>query len=125
MNLFKKLNELDCEASEFGFQWENAAQIIRQIKSECDEVEEHLQRKSSLNESNLQEEIGDLLHAAFCLSIFCKLDPEQTLEDALNKFEKRVKMVKRIAKEKGLDTIHTLSFAERMGIWNQAKEKTS
>lgn len=124
MNLFKKLNELDCEASEFGFQWENATQIIRQIKSECEEVEEHLREKSSLTESNLQEEVGDLLHAAFSLSMFCKLDPEKTLEDALIKFEKRLKMVKLIAKEKGLVTIHGLSFAECMTIWNQAKEKT-
>ncbi len=123
MNLIKKLVELENEASAFGFQWEDAEQIMQQIQSECLEVNEHLQAKTSLNEASLQEEIGDLLHAVFSLCIFCKLDPEQTLQNTLEKFEKRMGLVKIIAKEKGLSTLHHQSFEQLMAIWNLAKER--
>ena len=41
-NTFKNLELLEHEASNFGFKWENAHQIMDQIKSECDEITEHL-----------------------------------------------------------------------------------
>ena len=124
MNRIKKLIELEKEATEFGFKWENSEQIMQQIHSECIEVNEHLQAGSAVNKSNLQEEIGDLLHAVFSLCFFCNLDPEQTLEATSNKFEKRLKMVKLIAEEKGLINVHNQPFDVLMDIWNQAKERT-
>lgn len=118
MSLLKKLIQLENEASELGFRWENPQQILNQIQSECDEIQENLSIASS---TNLQEEIGDLLHAAFSLCVFCQFDPEETLEKSINKFEKRFNLVKKIANEKGFVTLSGLSFSELMSIWGQAK----
>ena len=122
MNLLKKLEALENDADEFGFRWGNTDQIIQQIKSECSEISEHLDSKSTQsNRSNLQEEMGDLLHAAFSLCIFCKLNPEDTLEKSLAKFERRLSAVKQLANERGLTNLVGFSFEELMVLWDQAK----
>ena len=124
MNQITKLVQLEKEAVEFGFKWSNAEQIMQQIQSECVEVQEHLHSQSKNYSPDLQEEIGDLLHAVYSLCVFCKLDPEQTLENTVSKFELRFKIMKLIAQENGLNNVQGLSFNELMVLWDQAKEKT-
>ena len=71
MELLKKIIILENEADKFGFSWEKPQQIIDQIQSECLEIMEHLEPDANeTNELALQEEVGDLLHAAFSLCIF-------------------------------------------------------
>jgi uncharacterized protein YabN with tetrapyrrole methylase and pyrophosphatase domain len=122
MNLLKKIRSLEEEAAAFGFQWETTSQIMEQIRSECLEVEEHLNVEGNKDTSALQAEIGDLLHAVFSLCVFCKLDPKETLQQTVDKFERRFLAVKMIAKEKQLTTLQGLSFDELMSIWKQAKK---
>ena len=123
MNLLEKAQLLEREASEFGFEWENAYQIIAQIKSECVEVCEHLGATQDKNtDIRLQEEIGDLLHAVLSLCVFCNYNPTETLENSLVKFEKRLKMVKEIAKEQGHTNLSGHSFEALMSIWDKAKK---
>ena len=79
-HLLEKIVALENEASAFGFQWETTDQIIAQIQSECVEINEHLTHgKGKANPIELQEEIGDLLHAVFSLCVFCKFSPQETL----------------------------------------------
>ena len=60
MELLDKISALEEEASQFGFKWQHAAQIMNQIHSECDEIKEHLDHDpSKANQTALQEEIGD------------------------------------------------------------------
>ena len=123
MNLLEKIELLEREAAEFGFQWDTADQIMEQIQSECAEISEHLQSQHNKNNSALQEEIGDLLHAVFSLSVYCQFSPRVTLRNTLEKFERRLQAVKTIAEEKKLSNLHEQSFDERMNIWNQAKKR--
>lgn len=74
------------------------------------------------NKSKLQEEIGDLLHAAFSLCIFCGLDAEQTLKDSVTKFERRFLSVKQLAAKDNLHTLKGKNFKELMLYWDQAKK---
>lgn len=124
MILLDKVVFLEEEASNFGFSWENTAQIMQQIRSECLEIEEHLsdglERADSIN---LQEEIGDLMHAVFSLCVFCKFNPQQTLAQTLDKFERRLNAVQSIAHEQGLEHLEGHSFDELMNIWDKAKER--
>lgn len=118
MDIFKKLTTLENNATDFGFRWENPQQIITQIRSEIDEIMVHLQDK---DKNKLEEEIGDLMHAVFSLSIFCQLNPQSTLEKSVNKFERRFNAVKQIAAEKGLTSLNGKSFDELMYFWEKAK----
>jgi uncharacterized protein YabN with tetrapyrrole methylase and pyrophosphatase domain len=123
MDLLDKIQKLDQEAAEFGFRWENAQQIMDQIQSEWLEVHEHLSPTlQPQSREDLQEEIGDLLHAVFSLCVFCKLNPKETLQKTVLKFEKRLNAVKKLTPEQGLTTLDGLSFDELMRIWEKAKE---
>ncbi len=123
MSLFKQLIQLERAASDLGFKWKNPTQIMAQIESECIEVREHLNAGISLkNQSALQEEIGDLLHAVFSLCVFCHMNPEETLSQSLNKFERRLNAVKVLACEQGLYTLEGHSFEQLMHVWNEAKK---
>ena len=122
MTVIEKIASLELEASEFGFQWEKAEQIIEQIHSECLEVMEQLRAKEK-DKNLLQEEIGDLMHATFSLCCFCNLDPQETLENSVDKFARRLEAVKKIATENHLLTLEGKNFNELMAIWKQAKHR--
>lgn len=124
MPLLEKMTRLEKEAEDFGFKWENANQIMAQIRSECDEIEVHLNDPASDSEKiKLQEEIGDLLHAVFSLCLFCQLSPKATFEKTLTKFERRLDAVKLIAKEQGLTSLEGRPFDELMDYWQKAKKR--
>jgi ATP diphosphatase len=122
MTIFEEIEQLEQEAAVFGLQWETSDQIMTQIRNECLEIEEHLhfpeQREA------LQDEIGDLLHAAFSLCVFNNFSPEITLRKSLDKFEHRLNAMKELAKEKGLPHLRGKSFDELMQYWEQAKART-
>jgi uncharacterized protein YabN with tetrapyrrole methylase and pyrophosphatase domain len=122
MDLLDKVVQLENEAADFGFKWENTDQIMAQIQSECLEIDEHLNQQSSqANQEKLQEEIGDLLHAVFSLCVFCQLSPSDTLAQTVEKFERRLSAVKKIAQEQGLAELNGYPFDALMAIWDQAK----
>ncbi|MFA5959736.1 MAG: MazG nucleotide pyrophosphohydrolase domain-containing protein [Tatlockia sp.] len=120
MHLLKKIEQLENEATEFGFQWEKVEQVMEQIQSECLEIKAHL---NTDNRADLQEEIGDLMHAVFSLCVFCQLDTEETLQKTVSKFERRLSEVKKIAREQGLTNLKGLPFDKLMLVWNAAKKR--
>lgn len=122
MTILEDIEHLEDEAAAFGLQWETKDQILTQIRNECVEIEEHLH--SSEQRDALQDEVGDLLHAAFSLCVFCNFDPEVTLRKSLDKFEHRLNAMKDIAKEQGLIHLRGKSFDELMQYWDQAKART-
>jgi uncharacterized protein YabN with tetrapyrrole methylase and pyrophosphatase domain len=123
MDVLKKVLELELDADKFGFRWGNTTQIMEQIKSECSEITEHLDSgHETCDQEALQEEIGDLLHAAFSLCVYCKFNPKDTMTKTLDKFERRMKAVKNIAYEQGLSNVEGLAFDELMVFWDKAKE---
>jgi len=122
LDILEKVLQLENEADKFGFRWENTAQIMQQIHSECIEIQEHLD-KPSYHHQALQDEIGDLLHAVFSLAVFCQFEPRNTLQKTLSKFERRLNAVKALAHADGLSDLNGHSFDELMCYWNKAKSK--
>lgn len=121
--IFDDIKHLEKEAILLGLRWETKAQIMAQIRSECLEIEEHLEAKDKRDA--LQDEIGDLLHAVFSLCTYCNFDTELTLRKSLDKFEHRLNAVKAIAKEEGLENLQGKSFEELMRYWELAKQRTT
>lgn len=122
MTILEEVEHLEKDAVAFGLQWETKEQIMTQIRNECLEIEEHLHFPEQ--RVALQDEIGDLLHAAISLCVFCNFSPELTLQKSLDKFEKRLNAMKDIAKEQGLTHVKGKSFDELMHYWAQAKART-
>jgi uncharacterized protein YabN with tetrapyrrole methylase and pyrophosphatase domain len=122
VDIWQKLVELEQASDKFGLCWPNALEILKQIKSECVEIEEQLVA-TTVNRQALQEEIGDLLHACTSLAWFCGLDSHQTLIQSTNKFEKRLEMMKVIASEQGFKDLKNQPFEKLMQVWQQAKKR--
>ena len=120
MTIFERLTLLEKQAEEFGFMWSQPSQILDQIQSECEEIRENIAQQGE--QSHLQEEIGDLLHAAFSLCLFCGFEAEDTLVKSIDKFEKRFEELKRLVRSSGRETLQGQSVAVLMDFWNQAKE---
>ncbi len=117
--LFKRVEEQEITAKNFGFYWETVEQLIEQIRSECSEIVEAYQNN---DRSHLQEEVGDLLQAAASLAIFCELDPGETLHKSCDKFQKRYDAVVSLVKKDGLDNLHNQPFDVLMHYWDEAKK---
>lgn len=117
-NIITKVEIVENEAKEYGFYWPNADAVMQQILSECKEVEELLDKTKP---AELQEEIGDLLHAVISLCVYCGYDTKITLEQALNKFEKRFNMTKVFAQKAGYQNMHGQSMDKMMKYWDMAK----
>lgn len=124
MDILDKIYKLEKDADEFGFRWDNPLQILQQIKSECQEVAEQIDNNSNLEKKSiLQEEISDLMHAVFSLCVFLGFDIKETINISIEKFAKRMFMVRKLALENGNDNLSGSSFSERMYYWDLAKEK--
>lgn len=125
-DILDKVTEMEIKAADFGFNWENPQQILEQITSECQEVQEalalHKEDLLQKSKDELQSEIGDLMHATMSLCVFCNFSIEETLEKNLLKFQKRFAEVVRLAHEAGHTTLQGQSFEKLMEFWQKAKK---
>lgn len=122
LSLIKKVEKQQNEAKEFGFDWQYLEQLTDQIRSEAHEVDEAWKLK---NMAHLQEEIGDLIHAALSLSVFCGFDPEETLKKSVDKFQRRYDALVDFVQEDGHENLlHNESYDVMMGYWKKAKIAT-
>lgn len=119
MTLLQELVHLEEEGKDFGFEWPNQEIIIEGAISECHEIQEAIKNQESSN--RVQEEIGDLIHAAVSLCRFSGYDVEETMAKVNLKFRTRMDKVKLLAKEKGLQDLHGQSIKFKMELWRQAK----
>ncbi|HQS83947.1 MAG TPA: MazG nucleotide pyrophosphohydrolase domain-containing protein [Alphaproteobacteria bacterium] len=110
------------EAFDFGFYWETLAQLVEQVQSEADEIQEAFEEKDP---RHLQEEIGDLIHASIGLSIFCGVDPKETIALSIQKFEKRFTCMKKIAEQDGHKNLEGQPLAVLMDYWEKSKKETA
>ncbi len=124
MKPLSSLIELEQQCQEFGFYWPDHLMILEQIIDECREIKEAIDKKASREE--IQEEIGDLLHAVISLCEFCDFDVEGTVEKANAKFAKRVMLLKEVTKKHGLNNLQGQNIEFKLAIWKEVKalEKT-
>lgn len=121
MSILGKITQTEKKADDFGFKWSDCDQIFEQIISECKEIKEEIDQKSS--KDNLQNELGDLIHATLSLCLFCGFELEETLQKNLNKFDARLSEVIRSAKAAGYNTLEGQPLETLMAFWNNAKKK--
>ena len=118
-----KLIAADKKARDFGFEWENYNQIIKQIQSETTEVQEALDNQES--QERIQEELGDLVHVTLCLAFFINYDIEQILEKATKKFAHRFEILQKIALKNGYTTLQDQPTELLLQFWKEAKKESS
>lgn len=119
MSALKKLIALEKKSAMMGFNWPDVEAILEQAISECEEIRQSI--KLNEGQTRLQEEVGDLLHAAVSLCIFAKLDVEQTVAQTTKKFEARLNALEKIMKERGYASLEGQPFDFMLDFWAEAK----
>lgn len=114
------LIQIEKDTRDFGFDWESSYQIIDQAEDECREIRRALEL--SEGGERIQEEIGDLIHAAISLCLYAGFDVEETLDKVNHKFGRRMDAVKILTEQNGLSNLKGQSWDFMMSLWQQAKK---
>lgn len=101
-------------ASKVGFDWPDVEGVKEKVLEEIAEVEE---AKAVKTQSEVHEEVGDLLFAATNFARHYGVDPEIALREATLKFKKRFQWI-----ENKVPDMQSKSPEELDVLWNEAKK---
>ncbi len=105
------------KAKKAGFDWPDASGAMDKLSEELEEL-----KQAVTENSNVAEELGDLLFAAVNVSRFVKADPEEALTAATDKFISRFEQVERLAAQTGQDMAEC-ALEELDKLWEEAKTR--
>ena len=108
--------KLGKRAGRVGFDWPDARGVRAKIDEELGEIEAVAEGAHA----HRAEELGDLLFAVANWSRHLEVDPEEALRLANAKFERRFRVMEKLAAERAL-VLKKLSPAEWDELWNEAK----
>lgn len=105
------------KAAKVGFDWDSWAEPLDKVFEEAGELREALQ-----NNTNIEEELGDLLFSAVNVSRFAGIDAENALKKTTEKFINRFKKVEDMAREQG-KKLEDMTLSEMDELWDEAKKQ--
>ena len=101
-----------------GFDFDNSIDALIKVKEEVTEVEEAISKGVK---EDIAEEIGDLLLAVVNVARLSKIDSEEALFRANDKFISRFNIVEENAKLQGVD-LQLTDRETKISLWKSAKE---
>ena len=101
------------KTAQFGFDWENRAQVWDKVREEMEEF------RAAGDEADREAEFGDLLFSLINYARWEGIDPETALERTNRKFRDRFEYVESRAPAAGLGT---MSLADMESLWQEAKQ---
>ena len=106
------------KARKAGFDWPDVSGALDKLSEELEEL-----KTAAAEGTNVAEELGDLLFSAVNAARFLKVDPEDALNGATDKFIGRFRRVEAGAAGQG-KAMEDMSLAELDQLWDRAKETT-
>ena len=114
-----KAMRLQEKAKQVGFEWENKEQVWEKVKEEEKELDEAI---TVGEQSEIEEEFGDLLFSLVNFARFLNIDAENALEVTNKKFIRRFTMMEQKAMATG-KPLAQMTLEEMDAIWNQIKRQ--
>ena len=114
-----RAEKIQSKASKVGFDWNDPLVVLDKIEEETVEIKDAI---ASGSKTEITEEIGDLLFAVVNLARHLKVDPEQALRLANNKFTKRFNYIEADLEAKN-KPIKNATLDEMEALWQEAKGK--
>ena len=105
------------KAAKVGFDWDSVDGAVDKLSEELDEVKEAIN-----GHGDPAKELGDLLFAAVNVARFLKVDPEDALQAACDKFAARFRRVEEEVTAQGKQ-MEDMSLTELDDIWNAIKHQ--
>ncbi|HXS36400.1 MAG TPA: nucleoside triphosphate pyrophosphohydrolase [Flavipsychrobacter sp.] len=114
-----KALRLQEKAKQVGFEWDHTAQVKEKVDEEIGELYEAV---ASGSQSDIEDEMGDVLFALINYARFVHVDPEHALEKTNKKFIRRFQQMEVMAQTQGR-ALHDMDLMEMDALWNKAKEQ--
>lgn len=113
--------KLQKRAARVGFDWPNTSGVIDKLNEEMAELSEELIAKKQDHEK-IEEEFGDMMFVYANLARHLKIDPEQALKKANNKFTRRFNKIEQEIENKQ-SSFDQYSLDELEELWVKAKKE--
>ena len=114
-----RATKLQKKAADVGFDWSEVSGALEKLEEEIAELRQAI---SNNDKENMSEELGDVLFSAVNVSRFIKVDAEESLTAASDKFLSRFTKVENLAAERGID-MKSVGIDELDKLWDEAKSK--
>ena len=105
------------KAAKVGFDWPDVSGAMEKVSEETAELS-----AAMAGDGNVTEELGDLLFAVVNAARFLKVDPEDALHAASDKFSARFRRVEEAAAAQGR-RMEDMTLAEMDKLWDEVKHK--
>jgi tetrapyrrole methylase family protein/MazG family protein len=120
--------QIQSRASRVGFDWSEPAPVMAKVNEELEELREALAPrdaapKSDREQTAVEAEFGDVLFALVNLARFLKVNPEEALRKATNRFIDRFRYIEEQAARRGR-RLKDMTLAEMDVWWEEAKVHT-
>ncbi|PSW04711.1 nucleoside triphosphate pyrophosphohydrolase [Photobacterium lipolyticum] len=116
-----RADKIQKRCAKHGFDWDSVGPVVDKVKEELDEVMDEV-IQVSVDHSKVEEEMGDLLFSVVNLSRHLQVKPEQALQRANKKFERRFREVEKNVLEQGRH-IDECSLEMLDAEWDKVKER--
>ena len=110
-----RAEKIQNKAAKDGFDWKDIHGAMDKLHEEVDEL-----GQAVAQQSNVEEELGDVLFAAVKVARFAGVDPETAIAAACEKFIRRYRAVEAGAAAQNL-TVSQLSLDEMQELWDNSK----
>jgi len=119
MPALMRAQKLGKKARKVGFDFDDAEEAMLKVTEEITEVNQAIENK---NQTEIEEEFGDLLLAVVNAARLAGVDAEQALYNANEKFLARFQRVEELCIASG-KTVTEASRDEKEAFWQEAKKK--
>lgn len=116
-----RAHRIQAKAATVGFDWVKIDEVWEKVDEEINELKE---AENGKNLEKIEEEYGDLLFVMVNLSRFLRINPEDALRKATEKFVKRFHLVEAIADRQNR-SLEDMTLEEMDQIWDEVKDNES
>jgi len=107
---------IQSRAAKVGFEWPDFQGVLDKLREELDEL-----KKAHTEEERLHE-FGDILASLVNVARWLKIDAEESLRLANQRFYRRFSHMEKLAQERGTP-LNSLTLDELDALWNDAKRR--
>ncbi|MBI4691365.1 MAG: nucleoside triphosphate pyrophosphohydrolase [Nitrospirae bacterium] len=114
-----RAHKLQKKAARAGFDWEKTEDVLKKLNEELREFKTALKKKE---QSEIEDELGDIFFMLVNISRFVGVNPEDALRKTISKFISRFRYIemKAAEKKKGLSD---MTLKEMDSLWDEAKRR--